>query len=357
MSYDISSPLQFTSLSMTISRCIHVAVNGIISFFLMTRQFSSVQSLSRVWLFATPWTSAHQAFLSVTNSPSLLKLMSIKVVMPSNHLILVPFSSHFQSFPSSESFQMSQFFTSGGQSIGVLASASVVPLNIQDWFPLRLTGLISLQSKRLLQIHSAKLSNFRHSAFFIVQLSHPYMTTWKTIALTRWTFVGKIMSLLFNMLSRLVIDFLPRNKHLLISWLQLSSAVILEPPKIKSLTVSIVSPSVFHEVMGLDAMILVFWMLNFKPNFSLSSFTFIQRPGFHQDFSSSIFIKTFIKLAGNIPLYMCTTSSLSFFCQWTLRLLLGYYKQCCRGHWDACILSDHVFIWIYAQEWDSWTIW
>ena len=112
--------------------------------------------------------------------------------------------------------------------------------------------------KSLLQHHSSKASIFWHSAFFIVQLSHPYMTTGKTIALTRWTFVGKVMSLLFNMLPRLVITFLPRSKHLLISWLQSPSAVILEPPKIKSATVATVSPSICHEAMGLDAMILVF---------------------------------------------------------------------------------------------------
>ena len=106
--------------------------------------------------------------------------------------------------------------------------------------------------------HRAKASIVQHSAFFVVQLSHPYMTTEKTIALTRWTFVGKVMCLLFNMLSRLLITFLPRSKHLLISWLQSPSAVILEPPKIKSVTVSIVSPSICHEVIGPDAMILVF---------------------------------------------------------------------------------------------------
>ena len=107
----------------------------------------------------------------------------------------------------------------------------------------------------------------------MIQLSHPYMTTGKTIALTRQTFVGKVMSLLFNILFRFVIAFLPRNKHLLISWLQSPSAVMWEPKKIKSLTVSIVSPSICHEVMGPDAMIFVFWMLSFKPTFSLSSFT------------------------------------------------------------------------------------
>ena len=110
-----------------------------------------------------------------------------------------------------------------------------------------------------------------------VQLSHPYMTTGKTIALARRTFVGKVMSLILNMLSRLVITFHPRNKHLLISWLQSPSVVILEPRKIKSDTVSTVSPSISHEVMGLDAMIFVFWMLSFKLTFSLSTFTFIKR--------------------------------------------------------------------------------
>ena len=112
--------------------------------------------------------------------------------------------------------------------------------------------------KSLLQHHSLKASILQCSAFFMVQLSHPYMTTGKTIDLTRRAFVGKIMSLLFNMLSRLVITFLPKSKCLLISWLQPPSAVIFEPPKIKSVTISIVSPSICHEVMGPDAMILVF---------------------------------------------------------------------------------------------------
>ena len=112
--------------------------------------------------------------------------------------------------------------------------------------------------KSLLQHHSSKASILRHSVFLIVQLSHPYVTTGKMIALTRWTIVGKIMSLLFNMLSQLAIASLPRSKHLLISWLQSPSAVISEPKKIKSVTVSIVSPSVCHEMMGLNAVILVF---------------------------------------------------------------------------------------------------
>ena len=124
-----------------------------------------------------------------------------------------------------------------------------------DWL-----DLLAVQRtlKSLLQHHSSKASILWHSAFFIVQLSHPYMTTGKTIALTRWNFVDKVMSPLFNMLSRLVITFLPRSKRLLISWLQSPYAVILEPPKIKSDTVSTVSPTICHEVTGPDAMILVF---------------------------------------------------------------------------------------------------
>ena len=161
--------------------------------------------------------------------------------MPSNHLILCrPFSSHLQSFPASGSFPVSQLFALGGQSIGASASASVPLVNSQDWFPLGLTGLI-LQSKglfkSLLQHHSSKASILQRSAF-TVQLSHPYMTTGKTIALTRWTFIGKVTSLLFNTLSTLVITFLPRSKHLLVSWLQSPSAVILELEKIKSDTVT-----------------------------------------------------------------------------------------------------------------------
>ena len=153
---------------------------------------------------------------------------------------VLPFSSHLQSFPGSEFFQMSQFFPSRGQSIGVSASTSVLPMNTQDWSPLGWTIWISLQAKELkslLQHHSSKASILRHSAFFIVQLSHPHMTTEKIIALTRRTFVGKVMSLLFNMLSRLVITFLQGSKRLLISCYQSASAVIFEPLKIKSATI------------------------------------------------------------------------------------------------------------------------
>ena len=148
---------------------------------------------------------------------------------------VVPLSSCLQSFPASGSFLVGQFFASGGQCIGDLALASVLPMSIQDWFPLGWTGWISLQSKglsSLLQHRSSKASTLWCSAFFIVQLSHPYMTSGKTIALTRWTFVGRVISLLFIMPSRLVMPCLPRSKHLLISWLQSPSAVMLEPPKI-----------------------------------------------------------------------------------------------------------------------------
>ena len=170
-------------------------------------------------------------------SPSLPKLMSIESVMPSNHLILViSFSSCLQSVPASGSFPISQFFTSGSQSIGVSASAclsneysGLISFRM-DWL-----DLLAVQGtlKSLLQYHSSKASIFWHSAFFLVQLSHPCMTTRKTIALTRWTFVGKVMFLLFNMLSRSVIIFLPRASIFLISWLQSPSTMILEPPQNK----------------------------------------------------------------------------------------------------------------------------
>ena len=131
--------------------------------------------------------------------------------------------------------------------------------------------------KCVLQHHSSKASILWCSAFFMVQLSYPYMTAGKTIALTRWTFVSKVMSLLFNMLSRFVMAFLLRSKCLLILWMQSLSTVILEPKKIKSATVFIFSPSTCHEVIGLDVVILVFWMFSFKPAFSLFSFTYIKR--------------------------------------------------------------------------------
>ena len=223
-------------------------------------QFSSVQSLSHVcWLFATPWIAACQASLSITNSRSSLKLMSIESVMPSSHLILChpllllpPIPPSIRVFSSESTLHMRwpkywsfSFSTSPSKEHPRLIFR-------MDWL-----DLLAVQGtlKSLLQHHSSKASILRCSAFFTVQLSHSYMTTGKTIALTRWIFVGKIMSLLFNMLSRMVITFLPRSKRLFISWLQSPSTVSLEPPKIKSATVSTVSASISHEVMGPDAMI------------------------------------------------------------------------------------------------------
>ena len=174
-------------------------------------QFSAVQlrpTLCDPMDCSTPGFPVHHQLSMI-----LLKLLPIESVMPSNHLYpVIPFSSCLQSFPASGSFPRSQFFTSGGQSIGAPASASVLPMNIQDWFPFGLTGLISLLSKELakslLQHHSSKASILQHSACFMVQLSHPYMTTGKTIA--RWTFVSNVISLL-NMLSSPVL--LPGKSH------------------------------------------------------------------------------------------------------------------------------------------------
>ena len=199
----------------------------------------SVQSLSRVWLFATPWTAAHQASLSITNPRSPPKPTFIQSMMPSNHLILchpllllppIPpsirvFSSEstlFMRWPKYWSFSFS--ISPSNEHPGLISLR-------KEWL-----DLLAVQGthKSLLQHHSSKALIRWHLAFFMVQLSHPYMTTGKTIALTRWTFVGKEMSLLLNMLSRLVITFLPRSKHLFISWLQSPSAVILEPRKIVS---------------------------------------------------------------------------------------------------------------------------
>ena len=193
---------------------------------------------------------------------------------------VIPFSSCLQSFPASGSFPVSPYFTSGGQSIGASVSASVLSMNIQDWFPLGWTGWASLQPKGLSTVFSNRTVQ-KHS-FFSIHLSlwsnsHTHVTTGKNIALTRWTFVSKVMSVIFNMLSRLVMAFLPKSKCLLISCLQSPSAMTLDPKKVKSVTVSIVSPYSRHEVLEPDAMILVFWRLSFKPVFSLSSFIFIKR--------------------------------------------------------------------------------
>ena len=199
-----------------------------------------------------------------------------------------------------------------------------------DWL-----DLLAVQGtlKSLLQQHSSKASILWRSAFFTVQFSHPYMTTGKTIALTRQTYVGKVMSLLLNMLSMLVITFLPRSKRLLISWLQLPPfPVILEPPNIKFHTVSTVSPSICHEVMGPDAMIFVFWMLSFKPSFSLSSFTFIKR--LFSSFSlsairvvSSAYLRLLVfLLAILIPAVLLPAQCFSW-CTLLLLLLLSHFSR------------------------------
>ena len=168
---------------------------------------SSVQSLSHVQLFATSWTAACLACLSITNSRSLLKVRSVESVMPSTlSSSVIPFSSRLQSFPETGYFQMSQLFASGGQSIGSFSFSNSPSSEHSGLISFRMdwVDLLAVQGtlKSLLQHHSSQASIFRRSAFFIVQLSHPYMTAGKTIAFTRWTFVGKVMSLLFNMLSR-----------------------------------------------------------------------------------------------------------------------------------------------------------
>ena len=200
---------------------------------------------------------------------SSLKLMSIEAVMPSSHLILCrplfllsPIPPNIRDFSSESAIRMRwpKYWSFSFNISPSKEHPGLISFRM-DWL-----DLLAVQGtlKSLLQHHSSKASIFWRSAFFTVQISHPYLTTGKTIALTRWTFVGKVMSLLLNMLSKLVITFLPRSKHLWISWLQSTSAVILEPKKIKSDTVS---PSISHEVMGPDAMIFVFWMLSFKPTF------------------------------------------------------------------------------------------
>ena len=202
--------------------------------------------------------------------------------MPSSHLILCcpllllpPIPPSIRVF-SDESTLLMRWPKYWSFSFSIIPSKEISGLISfrMDWL-----DLLAVQGtlKSLLQHHSLNASIFRLSAFLTVQLSLPYTTTGKNIALTRRTLVGKVMSLLLNMLSWLVRTFLPRSMRLLISWLQSPSAVILEPPKVKSVTVSTVSPSICYEVMGPDAMIFVFWMLSIKPTLSLSSFTFIKR--------------------------------------------------------------------------------
>ena len=224
-----------------------------------------------------PWTTAHQASLSITNSWSLLKLISIELVMPPNHLILCcPLLLLPSIFPSIRVFSNESALRIRWPKYCSF-SFSISPSNEHlglisfrmDWL-----DLLAVQGtlKSLLQHHSSKTSILRCSAFFRVQFSHTYMTTGKTVALTRRTFFGKVMSLLFNMQSRLVIIFLPRSKHLLISWLQSPSAVILEPKKIKSATVSL---SICHEVMGPGHGICISEVIDISPSNLDSSLCFI----------------------------------------------------------------------------------
>ena len=191
------------------------------------------------------------------------KLMSIESVMPFNHLLLChPLLLLSSIFPSIRVFSSESVLHIRWPKYWSF-SFSISPSNECSGlisFRMNWLDLLAVQGtlRSLLQYHNSKASILQHEAFFIVQLSHPYMTTGKTIALTRQTFVGTVTSLLYNMLSRLVIAFLPRSKHALTSWLQSLSAMILEPPKIKSVTVSVVYPAICHEVMGPDDIILVF---------------------------------------------------------------------------------------------------
>ena len=224
--------------------------------------------------------------------------MSIESLIPFNHLILCrPLLLLPSIVPSIRVSSSESVLRIRWQSTGVF-SFSISPSSGYSGLIFRIDWLdhLAVQEtlKSLLQHHSSKASVLQCPAFFLVQHSHPYMTTGKTISLTRRTFVSKVMSLLFNMLSRLVVALLPRSKLLLISWLQSPFAVILEPKKFKSVTVSpsVVSPPIYHEVMGPGAMILVFWTLSFKPTFSLSSFTFIKKL-FNYSSLSSIFLLNF----------------------------------------------------------------
>ena len=231
-----------------------------------------------LWLFVTPRTVAHQAPRSSIISQSLIKFMSIELVMLSNHVILCHLLLLLPSiFLNIRGFSNESAFPIRWPKY---QSSSISPSNEYSgliYLRMNCFGLFSVQEtlESLLWHHYSKASILQRSAFFMVQLSHLSMTTGKTIALTTWTFVSKVMSLLFDTLSRFVIAFLSRSKCLLISWLQSLFTVILEPQKRKSVTASTFSPSICREVMGLGATVLVFWMLSFKPAFPLSSFTLI----------------------------------------------------------------------------------
>ena len=216
--------------------------------------FTSVQSLSHVRLFVTPWAAAHRASLSFTISQTLLRLTSTESMMSSNHLILCcpllllpPVFPSVRVFSTESALLYSRWPKYWSFSFSISPSneyAELISFRI-DWF-----DLLAVQGILKSLLHSLKASVLWCSIFFMVQLSHLYRTTGKIIVFTKQTFVGIVMSLLFNTLSRFVIAFLPKSKHLLISWLKSPSEVILEPKKTKFLTVSIVSPSICHEVVG-----------------------------------------------------------------------------------------------------------
>ena len=277
----ISIVLSWNWLLLSLTPLLGIAVPG------ETVPRSSVQfSHCHVWLFATPWTAVHQASLSITNYQSPPKPMSTESVMLSNHLIFChPLLLLPSIFPSIRVFSNESALHIRWPNYWSF-SFNISPSNAHPWlisFRMEWLDLLAVQGtlKSLLQQYSSKAS-ILCSGFFIVQLSHPYMTTGKTIALTRRTFVDKVMSLLFNMLPRLVITFLPRSKHLNF----MAAVTICSDFGVRKNKVShcfLCFPSTCLEVMGPDAMILVFWMLSFKPTFSLSSFTFIKR-----HFSSSL---------------------------------------------------------------------
>jgi len=283
--------------------------------------FSSVQSLSCIRLFVTPWIAARQASLSITNTRSSLRLTSSESVMPSSHLILCPPLLLLPPIPpsirvfSNESTLCMRWPKDWSFSFSIILSKEIPGL-----ISFRIDWLDSLQSKGLSRVFSN--TTVQKHQFFGAQLSsqsnsHIHtMTTRKTIALTRQTFVGNVMSLLFNMLSRLVITFLPRSKHLLISWLQSPSVVILEPKKDKVWHCFHCFPIYLPWSDGTDAMILVFWIMSFKLTFALSSITFIKRLLSSSLLSavrvmSSAYLRLFIFLpAILIPVYV--SSSIAF---------------------------------------------
>ena len=245
----------------------------------MFSAINSLQTLSCVWLLATPWLQharppcpsqtpkvhPNPRPLSQWRHPTISSSVIPHALNLSQHQGLLKWVSSSHQAAKVLEFQLQH------QSFQWTPRTD---LPQDDWLDL---FAVQHTLKSLLQHHSSKASILWHSAFFINQLSHPYMITGKTIALTTRTFVDKVMSPLFNKLSRLIMTFLPWNKHLLTLWLQSPSAVILGPRKIKSATVFTISPPICHKVMGPVAMIWVFWMLSFKPTFSLSSSTFIKR--------------------------------------------------------------------------------